>query len=273
MHRRRSSSYGGLRACVGGVRIGGMEGEQIDKIDRLSVRSRPQGWPIMYQSWDKLLFMHWPMPVEALRPLVPDLLTIDTFEGTAWMGVTPFTMWGIRPVFSPSLPALSRSHELNVRTYVYLDGIPGVWFLSLDANNPLAVLGARLAFHLPYFTANMSLERRDQTIYFASRRTQVRAPRAEFEAVWTVGERLGQAEPGSLDFFLTERYCLYSTRSGRLYRARIFHRPWSLRTARLLSFRSTMIESQGLPSPSSEPLLHQQGEPLRVRVWPQVRVR
>ena len=154
----------------------------------------------MYQSWDKLLFMHWPMPVEALRPLIPDPLTIDTFEGTAWVGVTPFTMWGLRPVFSPSLPALSRSHELNVRTYVYLDGMSGVWFLSLDANNPLAVLGARLAFHLPYFTASMSLERRDQTIYFASRRTQVRATHAEFDAVWTVGEKLGQAEPGSLDF-------------------------------------------------------------------------
>jgi len=110
-----------------------MEGEPIDKIDRLSVRSHPQGWPIMYQSWDKLLFMHWPMPAEALRPLIPDPLTIDTFEGIAWMGVTPFTMWGLRPVFPPSLPALSRSHELNVRTYVYLDGIPGVWFLSLDA--------------------------------------------------------------------------------------------------------------------------------------------
>ena len=189
MHRRGSSSYGGLRACVGGVKIGGMKGEQIDKIDRLSVRSRPQGWPLMYQSWDKLLFMHWPMPVEALRPLIPDLLTIDTFEGTAWMGVTPFTMWGIRPVFSPSLPALSRSHELNVRTYVYVDGIPGVWFLSLDANNPLAVLGARLAFHLPYFTANMSLESETRPL------TSLRgAPKCVLHALSS--RRFGRSERG-----------------------------------------------------------------------------
>src|SRR5215208_5879963 len=226
----------------------------------------------MYQSWDKLLFLHWSLPSELLRPLIPDTLAIDTFGGAAWVGITPFTMWGVRPVFLPSLPYLSESHELNVRTYVHLDGVPGIWFFSLDANNPVAVWGARLAFHLPYFTASMSLEQRDRTMYFASRRTHRDAAPAEFEAVWTVGDRLGQVEPGSLDFFLIERYCLYSARGDRLYRSRIFHRPWSLCTARLLSFRSTMIESRGLPSPSSEPLLHQQGEPLRVRVWPQVRV-
>jgi uncharacterized protein len=81
-----------------------MEGERIDRIDRLSIRGRPPSWPIMYQSWGKLLFMHWPMPADALRPLIPDPLTIDTIEGTAWIGVTPFIMWGVRPVLSPSLP-------------------------------------------------------------------------------------------------------------------------------------------------------------------------
>jgi uncharacterized protein YqjF (DUF2071 family) len=168
---------------------------------------------------------------------------------------------------------VSSSHELNVRTYVHLSGVPGVWFFSLDASNPLVVSGARLAFHLPYFTARMSLKQRDRTIYFASRRTRRHVPPAEFEATWTVGDRLGEAQPGSLDFFLIERYCLYSARGDALYRARIFHRPWPLRKAHLSSFRSTMIESQGLPSPKGEPLVHQQGEPLRVGVWPSVRVR
>jgi len=228
----------------------------------------------MYQSWGKLLFLHWPVTAESLRPLIPKPLVLDTFDGTAWIGITPFTMWDVRPVFLPSLPFLSESHELNVRTYVHLDGVPGIWFFSLDANNLIAVWGARLAFHLPYFNARMSLEQRDRAIYFTSRRTHRGAAPAEFEAVWTVGERLPPSEPGSLRFFLTERYVLYSARKGAaLYRARIFHQPWPLHEARLLSYRSTMLESQGLPSSEDSPLLHQQGEPLKVRVWPRVRVR
>lgn len=103
----------------------GMKRGPAYDIDRVSVRTYPAGWPIMFQSWGKLLFLHWPMPAEALRPLIPDPLAIDTFDGSAWVGITPFTMWGVRPVFSPSLPVLSESHELNVRTYVYLDGVPG----------------------------------------------------------------------------------------------------------------------------------------------------
>lgn len=250
-----------------------MKREPVDDVDRLSVRVPPTGRPIMYQSWGKLLFLHWSVPAETLRPLIPDPLVIDTFEGAAWIGVTPFTMWGVRPAFLPPLPVLSESHELNVRTYVHLDGIPGIWFFSLDASNPIAALGARLTFHLPYFNARMNLERRDRTIRFASKRTRPHVAPAEFEAAWTVGAKLPQAEPGSLTFFLTERYCLYSARGDALYRARIFHQPWPLHEAHLLSCRSTMIEAQGVPSPSKDPLLHQQGEPLRVRVWPLTRVR
>lgn len=217
--------------------------------------------------------MHWPVPAESLRPLIPEPLIIDTFDGVAWVGITPFTTWGLRPMFLPAVPFLSESHEINVRTYVHLDGVPGVWFFSLDANNPLAVLGARLAFHLPYFAARMSFGRRDGTIHFASRRTHRRAAPAGFEASWSVGDRLAQPEPDSLDFFLIERYCLYAARGDRLYRARIFHRPWPLHAARLLSCRSTMLGAQGLPSPEEEPLLHQQGDPLRVEIWPPTRVR
>lgn len=249
-----------------------MKRGSIDAVDCLAVRNCPSGWPIMYQSWGELLFMHWPVPMDSLRPLIPEPLVIDTFDGVAWVGITPFTMWGLRPVLLPAVPFLSESHELNVRTYVHLDGVPGVWFFSLDANNPLAVWGARLAFHLPYFAARMSMERRDRTLHFASRRTHRHAAPAEFEASWTVGDRLPTPEPGSLDFFLIERYCLYTARADHLYRVRIFHRPWPLHTARLLSYSSTMVESQGLPSPEGEPLLHQQGDPLRVRVWPPVKV-
>ena len=121
-----------------------MKGEPVGDVERLSVRARPPGWPIMYQTWDKLLFLHWSLPAELLRPLIPEPLVIDTFEGAAWISITPFTMWGVRSVFLPPLPTLSRSHELNVRTYIHLDGVPRIWFFSLDANNLLAVLGARL---------------------------------------------------------------------------------------------------------------------------------
>ena len=189
------------------------------------------------------------------------------------MGITPFTMWGVRSAFLPPTPFLSESHELNVRTYVHLDGVPGIWFFSLDASNPVAALAARLTFHLPYFHARMSLERRNHTLRFASKRNLPHSASTEFKAVWTVGDRLPQSEPGSLQFFQTERYALYSARGAALYRASIFHQPWPLHEAHLLSFQSTMLESQGLPALGDAPLLHQQGEPLKVRIWPRARIR
>jgi uncharacterized protein YqjF (DUF2071 family) len=222
----------------------------------------------MYQCWDKLLFLHWPISAALLRPLIPERLSIDTFAGTAWLGITPFTMRGIRPVFLPAVPVVSTSHELNVRTYVYVDGVPGVWFLSLEASNALAVFGARLAFHLPYFRAHMRLVEEGQTVRFTSHRRHRGAPPANFEAVWTGGETLPPAPPGSLEFFLIERYCLYAASGERLYRARIFHPPWPLRRATLVSLASTMLESHGLPTPTGEPLLHHQAAPLHVEVWP-----
>ena len=237
-------------------------------LDRVAMRTRPPGRPIMYQSWDTLLFLHWPISAELLRPLIPERLRIDTFDGTAWIGLTPFTMWGIRPVFLPAVPGFSTSHELNVRTYVYLDGVPGVWFLSLEASNALAVIGARLAFHLPYFRAHMQLKAEGQTVHFTSHRTHRGAPPADFAAVWTAGEPLPHAPPDSLEFFLIERYCLYAAWGDRLYRARIFHAPWPLRHATLVSFASTMLASHGLPTPSGAPLLHHQAAPLHVEIWP-----
>ena len=145
--------------------------------------------------------------------------------------------------------------------------------LLLGREQPARRSGGPVGLHLPHFGASMGLERHDRVIRFTSRRTQRRAAPADFEAAWRVGDELGEARPGSLDFFLVERYCLYSAHKGRLYRARIFHRPWRLHSASLLSCRSTMLESQRLPAPGGEPLLHQQGESLRVRVWPRIRVR
>jgi uncharacterized protein len=237
-------------------------------IDRLSIRTRPSGSPIMHQTWGKLLFLHWRVPEERLRPLIPERLIIDTWEGTAWVGVTPFTMWNVRPTFLPPMPFISETHELNVRTYVHLDGVPGVWFFSLDAANPLAVYGARLGFHLPYYRAEMELREEGRTIRYRSRRTHRDAPPAEFEASWTTGEPLPDAAPETRDFFLVERYCLYAENRGKLYRGRIFHRPWPLAEATLIQLSSTMLEAQGITTPTEPPVLHQQRDSLHVEVWP-----
>src|ERR1700752_1138850 len=139
--------------------------------DRLAIRTRPGGIRLMRQNWGKLLFMHWRLDPEILRPLIPAQLSIDTFGGRAWIGVVPFTMWGSRASFLPPIPGTSAFHELNVRTYVHHEGVPGVWFFSLDAANSLAVWGARTFYHLPYFNARMRLDQREDSIRYSSTRT------------------------------------------------------------------------------------------------------
>src|SRR5712692_9134335 len=192
-------------------------------IDRLSIRTRPNGFPLMHQNWGKLLFMHWAIDADLLRPLIPAQLSIDTFDGQAWIGEIPFTMWGIRASFLPPVPGTSAFHELNVRTYVHFKGVPGVWFFSLDAANTLAVWGARAFYHLPYFNAEMSLRQVGKTINYSSKRSDGRGAPAEFQATWNVSEPLAQSTADTLEFFLTERYCLYSYERDQLDRSRIFH--------------------------------------------------
>src|SRR5687768_14261677 len=156
----------------------------VNDLDRLDIRARPDGQPIMHQTWGKLLFMHWRIDERLLRPMIPERLTIDTFDGSAWVAVTPFTMWDIRafPPFLPPVPGLSSMHELNVRTYVHLDNVPGVWFFSLDATSSIAVMTARALFHLPYFNADMELDEDDVLITFSSERTEADAPPARLKA-------------------------------------------------------------------------------------------
>jgi len=238
-------------------------------LDRLAMRRRPEGLPLMHQNWGKLLFMHWRIDARLLRPLIPSQLEVDTFDDSAWIGVVPFTMWGIRASFLPPIPGTSAFHELNVRTYVHHRGVPSVWFLSLDAANKLAVWGARKFYYLPYFYARMSLQQTGNTIrYFSSRRDRRGAP-AELQAAWIIREPLAQPQgsiPDSLEIFLTERYCLDSVHNGKLYRARIHHEPWPLQKAELTSLNSSMIESHRLPTLHGDPLLHY-CEELGVDIW------
>jgi uncharacterized protein YqjF (DUF2071 family) len=221
----------------------------------------------MRQNWGKLLFMHWGVDAKLLRPLIPAQLSIDTFDGKAWIGVVPFTMWGIRASFLPPVPGTSAFHELNVRTYVHFDGVPGVWFFSLDAANKLAAWGARTFYYLPYFNAEMSLRQDEDSITYHSERTGARGASAQLDAAWTIGKPLAQARPGSLEFFLTERYCFYSYYREQLYRSRIFHQPWPLRSATLDAYQSTMTESLGIKEPKGEAVLHY-AESIGVNIWP-----
>jgi uncharacterized protein len=240
--------------------------KHLTDLERLAVRERPDGQPLMHQDWGKLLFMHWRIDEKLLRPLIPEGLEIDTFDGSAWIAVVPFTMWNISafPPFLPAVPGLSAMHELNVRTYVYYDNVPGVWFFSLDCDSAAAVLGARTFFFLPYYNADIELEQSNSTITYSLERDD--DPSAEFEAEWTFKDDARFAHPGSLEFFLTERYCLYSEKDGELYRARIHHQPWPLASATVASYESTMIESLGLPTPKGEPLLHY-AEEVNVDIW------
>jgi uncharacterized protein len=230
------------------------------------MNERPGGFPIMYQNWGKLLFMHWRIDERLLRPLIPAELEMDSFDGSAWIGVIPFTMWGIRASFLPPVPGTNSFHELNVRTYVSFNGVAGVWFLSLDAANRLAVWAARKFYSLPYFNAKMALQQDGKTIEYSSTRADKRGAAAHLRTSWTIGDRLPQSSPGSLDFFLTERYCLYSERKEKLYRARIHHQRWPLQKAQLNSVKSSVIESHGLPSPEGDPLLHY-SEKIKVGIW------
>ena len=236
------------------------------ELDRLTTRKRPDGQPLMHQTWGKLLFMHWRIEARELRPLIPEQLEIDTFDGTAWIGIVPFTMWDIRalPPFMPVVPGFSSAHELNVRTYVHYEGVPGVWFFSLDCNSPAAVMAARTFYHLPYYDAAIDFEQSSHTIDYALKRLD--DPPAQFRGSWNIGEMMAFSHPESLDFFLTERYCLYSQAGGDLYRARIFHQPWPLQKATLSYYESTMIEALNVKAFNDEPVLHY-AEEIDVDIW------
>lgn len=234
--------------------------------DRMTIRERPVGPALLHQIWDKLLFMHWQVPVEALRPLIPPCLGIDTHQGVAWIGVAPFTIRDSRPSFVPPLPWLKSFHEVNVRTYVHLDGVPGVWFFSLDATSRVAVTAARTFFHLPYHVADITIEEEDRRVNYHSVRREHDFP-GELSATWTPSPEVRHAEPGSLEFFWVERYCLYSAFEDTLYRARIFHEPWPLRDVPLAHYGTSLLEPLGVDLAGDKAKLLAAG-PVHAEIWP-----
>lgn len=231
----------------------------------------PAGPWVMTQSWHDLLFAHWPVDTEKLRALIPERLEIDTFDGHAWLAVVPFRMTNVRLRGTPAIPWLSAFSELNVRTYVVCDGKPGVWFFSLDAGNALAVAIARTWFHLPYFRARVKCSEGNDWIEYTSQRHHSGVAPAALQGRYRPAAAEFIPQKGTIEYFLTERYCLYVLDcSRRLFRGEIHHRPWPLQQAKAELARNSMAEPIGIRL-GPPPLLHF-ARRQDVLVWPPSRV-
>jgi len=238
----------------------------LDKIDHRPWPLPHEPW-LMKQFWRDLLFAHWPVPPRRLRPLVPAALPLDTFDGQGWITIAPFLM-EIRPRGLPTPPGFARIPELNCRTYVTLEGKPGVYFFSLDITSAAAVWGARTFYHLPYFRSDMRVYKSAEAISYSSKRRRAKA-------VWTATYEpispVQLSSPGTIDYFLTERYCLYTTHHARALRADIHHLPWPLQQARAEIHENTIADAAGIALHGPPAILSFARE-IEVLVWPLRRV-
>jgi uncharacterized protein YqjF (DUF2071 family) len=222
------------------------------------------------QSWRDLLFAHWPIEVAAIRHLVPAALTVQEFDGTSWIGLVPFRMAGVMVRPLPDLPWISAFPELNVRLYVEYEGKPGVWFISLDATNPLAVWAARRYFFLPYYRADISLEYQGDSIRYRSAR-RGRGPVLDIS--YRPASAPYESRPGTLEHFLTERYCLYAqARNRTLYRCEVHHHPWPLQRAEAEADANSYLSGPGVNTVSGPPAVLHFAKRLDVVVWNPVAV-
>lgn len=208
---------------------------------------------VMRQGWRDVTFLHWRYDAAAVRPLLPRGLELDTFDGSAWVGLVPFSITGLTLPRAPAVPWLSEFPETNVRTYA-LDrsGKAGVWFFSLDAARLLAVIGARAGYALPYFWARMRVVSDGKTVHYDSHRLHS-TPAASDIAI-SIGDPI--VEQSELEVFLTMRLRLYAVRLGRLWKADVEHRPWPLRRAAAMRVEESLVRAAGLPVPTGAPLVH-----------------
>jgi uncharacterized protein YqjF (DUF2071 family) len=229
-------------------------------------------WPLpdrpwlLTMRWEELLFLHWRVDAAPLQRLLPAGLQVETFDGSAWLGVVPFRMAATRLRWLPPVPTLHTFPELNVRTYVRAGGVRGVWFFSLDAASRLAVAGARATFGLPYFRAAMSCQRDGERTHYAADRRDRRAPPASFAATWRAVGASHAAEPDGLEHFLVERYCLFAQRRGRLLRGDIAHPPWQLAPAHVDTMHCDATRLLGLTLEGS-PVSALAAAPITVAAW------
>jgi uncharacterized protein YqjF (DUF2071 family) len=240
--------------------------EAFSRVDHRPWSVPDAGWS-WRQSWQDLLLAHWPIDTASLRPLVPSSLQLDEFDGTAWVGLVPFRITGVMKRPFPDLPGISAFPELKVRTYVTHRGKSGVWFFSLDVTNALAVWAARRFFYLPYFRARMTVREHGKTIVYSSSR-----PGAGFEGSYSPISSVYEAKRGSIEHWLTERYCLYAQApNGTLYRNEVHHVPWPLQKAEARIDVNAMFATHGLDIVEPPALLHF-ARRLDVVVWPGERV-
>jgi uncharacterized protein YqjF (DUF2071 family) len=238
----------------------------------------------MEQHWHNLLLAHWPVPVEVLRPLVPPNLPIDTFEGQAWLGVIAFQLKGIRLRGFPPIPFTSAFPEINLRTYVTVEDKPGVYFITMDADNGLGTVMARRWFRLPYTQAQIHLKIEGERIDFSSRRTErgmntgspqgralPKKPQAEFAGSYRPVSEVDIPQPGSIDHWLAERYCYYRANERNVYRCQVHHMPWPLQKAEADIEKNTLASSLGVDLPSTQPLLRY-AHHMKALIWPVRRV-
>jgi uncharacterized protein YqjF (DUF2071 family) len=238
-----------------------MEHHDFDRSILDDVHHRP--WPmpdapwVLTQSWHDLLFAHWPVDKVALAAKIPSSLELDLHDGEAWVGIVPFHMSNVAPRGVPSMPGVSAFPELNVRTYVRADGKPGVYFFSLDAGSALAVAAARTMFHLPYYNASIEVEQQQDGIRYRSQRSDADRSQAELVVSYRPAGPVFHPAEGTLEYFLTERYCLYTTdREARPLRVDVHHRRWPLHPAEATFERNTMVDPVGIRLTSRTPLLH-----------------
>lgn len=232
----------------------------------------PNGPWVMKQTWVGLLFAHWPVPYEQLRPMVPQELELEVYDGYAWVGVVPFSMEGIRMRAMPQIPYTNQFAELNVRTYVKVGDKPGVYFFSLDAASKIAVEAARLLFYLPYYHADMEAKQVEEQIHYKSVRKDKRGAQVAFEGSYMPVSAPFTSTKQSFEHWLTERYCLYSMNANHhIYRGDIHHLPWELQLAEAEIRTNIMASGQGIQCAARKPLLHYANK-LDVLIWPLTKV-
>jgi uncharacterized protein YqjF (DUF2071 family) len=221
---------------------------------------------VMRMTWSELLFAHWRVPADQVARWLPPGLSLDTYDGDAWVGVVPFLMSDVAPRGIPAIPGWSRFPELNLRTYVIRDGKPGVWFFSLEATNRLAVRAARALFYLPYMDATMSLQAVGSSVNFTSERTHRGEPPARFAAHYSSLGEVFEAPPKTLEHWLTARYCLYAAnRHGHIFRGEIDHDPWPLSKAACEWHENTIGAPWGFEFSTPPHLLFVKS--IKVRAW------
>jgi uncharacterized protein YqjF (DUF2071 family) len=233
-------------------------------IDRIAPTRRPHARPAGFQQWRDLLFLHWEVDADRLQAMIPLGLSVDCYDGKAYVGVVPFAMCEVRPWRWVPRWAAFRFLECNVRTYVHCQGRPGVYFFSLDAASRLAVWAARTFWSLPYFHANMRMNRQDKEIEYRTVRSKTNGAH---HARYRIGAELGASQPGTIEHFLLERYLLFVSRDDRIQVGQVHHTPYPVFQVDLLNCEDRLMTAAGFGEPQGPPTLQHYSPGVDVEIF------